>query len=198
MRKLTVLLLAAVSITLVSPAYAQRRGKGPAVDGEMLAKSCMACHGHLGASVASPMPTIGGQSHGFIVESMKGFKDGSRPSTIMGRLAKGYSDAEVAAMAKYFAGQPFVRRDQKTDPALVEVGRTAFNRACKRCHVENGRESSEPEYPILAGQWLEVMQIAIADIRAGTRKVDEKFLAKLDELKPAEVEAVLHFLAAQK
>ena len=198
MRKVTIFLLAALSVALASPAQAQRRGKGPAVDGEMLAQSCMACHGFAGASVASPMPIIGGQSEGFIIESMKFFKDGSRPSTIMGRLAKGYSDAEIAAMAKYFATKPFVRPDQKIDPALVEAGRTAFNRSCKRCHVENGREASEPQYPILAGQWLAVMQIGITDIKAGTRKVDEKFLAKLEELKPAEVEAVLHFLAAQK
>ena len=198
MRKMTVFLLAALSVVLASPAHAQRRGKGPLIDGEMLAQSCMACHGFAGASVSSPMPTIGGQSEGFIVESMKNFKDGSRPSTIMGRLSKGYSEAEVAAMAKYFAAKPFVRYEQKVNPALIETGRVAFNRACKRCHVENGRESSEPQYPILAGQWLEVMQIAISDIKAGTRKVDEKFLAKLDELKPAEVEAVLHFLAAQK
>jgi cytochrome subunit of sulfide dehydrogenase len=133
-----------------------------------------------------------------MIEAMKSFKDGSRPSTIMGRLAKGYSDAEVAAMAKYFAGKPFVRVEQKIDPALVDAGRQPYNRSCKRCHAENGRDASEPQYPILAGQWLETMQISIADIKSGRRKVDEKFLAKLEELKPAEVEAVLHFFAAQK
>ena len=198
MRKRTFLLLALLSMAVASPSFAQRRGKGPVVDGEMLAQSCMGCHGTFGASVAGPMPTIGGQNEGYIIEAMKTFKDGSRPSTIMGRLAKGYSDVEVAAMAKYFAGKPFVRVDQQIAAAKVEEGRAAYNRACKKCHAENGRDASEPQYPILAGQWLETMQISIAEINDGKRKVDDKFMTKLQELKPAETDAVLHFFAAQK
>ena len=198
MRKGTFVLLAALSMALASTAHAQRRGKGPAVDGEMLAQSCMGCHGSFGASVAGPMPTIGGQNEGYLIEAMKTFKDGSRPSTIMGRLAKGYTEAEVAAMAKYFAAKPFVRVDQKIPAAKVEEGRAAYNRSCKKCHGENGRDASEAVYPILAGQWLETMQISIAEINDGKRKVDDKFLGKLQELKPAETDAVLHFFAAQK
>ena len=198
MRNGTVVLLALLSVALASPADAARRGRGPAVDGAMLAQSCMGCHGTGGASVAGPMPTIGGQNESYLIEAMRTFKDGSRPSTVMGRLAKAYSEREVAAMAQYFASQPFVRIDQKIDPAKAEAGRTPYNRSCKRCHDNSGRESAEPEYPVLAGQWLDTMQIAIEDIQAGRRTVDDKFRAKLDELKPAEVEAVLHFFASQK
>lgn len=199
MRNGTVVLLAVLSAALAAPAYAQRRGsKGPALDGTMLAQSCMGCHGNAGASVAGPMPTIGGQNEAYLVGAMKAFKDGSRPSTVMGRLAKGYSEPELVAMAQYFASKPFVRAEQKIDSAKVEAGRAAYNRSCKRCHDQSGRESAEPEYPILAGQWLETMQISIEDIRAGRRKVDDKFQAKLEELKPAEADAVLHFFASQK
>lgn len=198
MRNGTVVLLAVLSVALASPAYAQRRGRGPAVDGAMLAQSCMGCHGPAGASVAGPMPTIGGQNEGFLVEAMKAFKDGSRPSTVMGRLAKGYSEAEIAAMAKYISSQPFVRAEQKIDPAKVEAGRTPYNRSCKRCHDQGGRESAESQYPIVAGQWLDAMQVSIEEITAGRRPVDDKFLGKLNELKPAEVDAVLHFFASQK
>lgn len=198
MRNGTVVLLAILSVALASPAYAQRRGKGPAADGEMLAQSCMGCHGTFGASGTAPMPIIGGQHAEYLIEAMKSFREGTRPSTVMGRLAKGYSESEVAALAKYFASKPFVRAEQKTDPAKVAEGRAAYNRSCKRCHEQNGRESAEPQYPILAGQWLETMQIAIDDVRAGRRQVDDKFLAKLEELKPAEADAVLHFFASQK
>lgn len=198
MKTARILLLIGLSIALTSPAHAQRRAKGPAANGEMLVQSCMACHGPMGASVAAPMPIIGGQTEGYITAAMMAFRDGSRPSSVMGRLAKAYTDAEIAAMAKYLSERPFVRRDQKVDAAIAEKGRAPYGKACKRCHAENGREPTEIEYPILAGQWLETMQIAIADIRAGRRKVDSKFLAKLDELTPAEADAVLHFFAAQK
>lgn len=194
-----ILLLIGLCIVVTSPAHAQRRAKaGPAVNGEMLAQSCLACHGPMGASAAGPMPTIGGQTMGYITHAMKTFRDGTRPSTVMGRLAKGYTDAEIEALAKYLSEKPFVRRDQKIPAAVVEKGRASYAKACKRCHAENGRDPTEPEYPILAGQWVETMQIAIGDITAGRRKVDEKFLAKLQELTPAEVDSVLQFFAAQK
>jgi sulfide dehydrogenase cytochrome subunit len=199
MKSAKILLLISIAIALTPTAHAQRKGKaGPAGNGEMLAQSCMACHGPAGASVAGPMPTIGGQTAGYIENAMKAFRDGSRPSSVMGRLAKGYSDAEIVALAKYFSEKPFVRRDQKIPPAVAEKGRALYAKSCKRCHAENGREANEPEYPIVAGQWLETMQIAIADIKAGRRKVDDKFLSKLEELTPAEADAVLHFFAAQK
>ena len=199
MKTTRILLLIGLCIALTSPAHAQRRAKaGPVANGEMLAQSCMACHGPMGASVAAPMSIIGGQTMGYITHAMKTFRDGQRPSTVMGRLAKGYTDVEIEALAKYLSEKPFVRRDQKIPAAVAEKGRTSYAKACKRCHAENGRDPTEPDYPILAGQWLETMQIAIADITAGRRKVDDKFLAKLQELTPAEVDAVLHFFAAQK
>jgi sulfide dehydrogenase cytochrome subunit len=34
---------------------------------------------------------------------MKAFKSGERPATLMDRIAKGYTDEEIEAMAKYFA-----------------------------------------------------------------------------------------------
>jgi cytochrome c553 len=36
---------------------------------------------------------------------MKSFKEGKREATLMHQIAKGYTDAEVAAMADYFAAQ---------------------------------------------------------------------------------------------
>jgi sulfide dehydrogenase cytochrome subunit len=36
---------------------------------------------------------------------MKEFRDDSRPSTIMGRIAKGYTDEEIAAVARYLSSQ---------------------------------------------------------------------------------------------
>jgi sulfide dehydrogenase cytochrome subunit len=40
-----------------------------------------------------------------IISQMKAFRDGSRPSTVMIRHAKGYSDAEVEMIAKYLGIQ---------------------------------------------------------------------------------------------
>jgi cytochrome c553 len=37
---------------------------------------------------------------------MQAFRSGERPSTVMGRIAKGYSDEEIHAIAAWVAEQP--------------------------------------------------------------------------------------------
>lgn len=82
-------------------------GAGPAgaePSGRTLALSCFSCHGPAGRS-PDAIPGINGKSAAFIDSSMKAFRDGTRTATIMQRIARGYSDAEIAAMAKYIASQ---------------------------------------------------------------------------------------------
>ena len=43
------------------------------------------------------------ESADVIVKTMNDFKSGARPSTVMGRHAKGYTDAEIAAIASYIS-----------------------------------------------------------------------------------------------
>jgi cytochrome subunit of sulfide dehydrogenase len=40
------------------------------------------------------------------VERLKAFQRGERPSTIMQQIAKGYSDAQIEALARWFSMQP--------------------------------------------------------------------------------------------
>lgn len=68
------------------------------------ALSCSGCHGS-GAS-ASPFSTrLYGRNAGEVVTAMTGFRDGSLPSTVMNRIAKGFSDDETRAIAAWLAAQ---------------------------------------------------------------------------------------------
>lgn len=69
--------------------------------GEMLSLSCAGCHGTDGKS-ESVIPTIYGRSAEYIQTALLDFKSGARPSTVMGRHAKGYSDEEIHQIAEYF------------------------------------------------------------------------------------------------
>ena len=42
---------------------------------------------------------------GEIVQLVKEFRDGKRPATVMQQLAKGYTDAQIEAVAAYLAAQ---------------------------------------------------------------------------------------------
>ena len=74
---------------------------GATPSGAMLGNTCAGCHGTNGVSVGSA-PSLKGLPPDYIVTAMKAFRSGERPSTIMGRIAKGYNDEEIAAMAKFF------------------------------------------------------------------------------------------------
>jgi cytochrome c553 len=40
-----------------------------------------------------------------IAGQMRAFRDGQRPATVMHQIAKGYSEAQIDAMAAWFASQ---------------------------------------------------------------------------------------------
>jgi cytochrome c553 len=71
-----------------------------------MASACAMCHGTNGRAVpGSAVAALAGKPAAEIVDLMAQFRDGKRPATIMHQVAKGYSDAEVAALADYFSKQ---------------------------------------------------------------------------------------------
>lgn len=69
-----------------------------------MAANCAACHGTEGRPVdGSSVADLAGLPQDFIIDAMKELKEGKRPATVMHQLAKGYTDAEIAAMAAYFS-----------------------------------------------------------------------------------------------
>ena len=74
------------------------------VEGRFIASNCANCHGTTGKS-AGAMPSLAGQPKAYIVEQMRAFRDGKRPATIMHQIAKGYTDAQIDAVAEHFTRQ---------------------------------------------------------------------------------------------
>lgn len=70
-------------------------------EGARLANACTSCHGIGGHSVGVT-PSLAGQAVDDLVTKLTAFKDQSAASTIMNRLARGYTDDEIAALAAYF------------------------------------------------------------------------------------------------
>ena len=72
---------------------------------QSMASACAMCHGTQGRAVGGSVAALAGRSKDEIVQSMAAFKSGQKPATIMHQISKGYSDAEIAALAEYFASQ---------------------------------------------------------------------------------------------
>ena len=71
-----------------------------------MATACAMCHGSGGMPAAgSTVAPLAGRPAQGTIDAMKAFKEGKREATIMHQIAKGYSDAEIAAIAAYFAAR---------------------------------------------------------------------------------------------
>ena len=150
----------------------------------MLANTCAGCHGTNGSSVGPASPTIAGISKDYFIESMKAYQAGDRPSTIMTRIAKGYTEEEIKLMADYFSKQPFVRQKQKFDSAKASTGQKLHKKYCEKCHEDGGR-SAKDDAGILAGQWEPFLRYTLEDFTSGNREMEKKMKKKMDELQKA-------------
>ena len=70
-----------------------------------LAAGCAICHGTEGRAVTKDVIPLAGLPKDHIASQMKAFRDGSRPATVMHQIAKGYNDAQIDALAGWFAAQ---------------------------------------------------------------------------------------------
>ncbi|WP_153114511.1 c-type cytochrome [Rhodocyclus tenuis] len=66
--------------------------------------NCFNCHGTDGKTSAA-IPPLAGRDRVYIEETLKAYKSGAKPATIMHQLAKGYTDEELAVFADYFSQQ---------------------------------------------------------------------------------------------
>lgn len=171
-------------------------------DARTLAMACTGCHGPEGASTGPAVPSIGGMDQSYFIEVMEGFRSGAVYGTIMGRIAKGYSEPEIERMADYFHDLPFVPANQTFDPARAAAGRELHATYCERCHDDGGIVLETGPYYVLAGQWTPYLRDTLEDFRDGRRLLDKRMERKLDRLLEREgaagLEALLAFYASQQ
>jgi cytochrome subunit of sulfide dehydrogenase len=68
------------------------------------AAACSGCH-PTSTHVTSPVVRLAGLDRAAIVRAMQEFRSGQRAGTVMDRIAKGFTDDEIQALAAWFAAQ---------------------------------------------------------------------------------------------
>jgi len=192
-KKLSSLILAAG--VLVTPTLAADPTES------MLANPCAGCHGTDGYS-QSAMPRIAGFNEKLLVQIMKNYQTDARTSTIMGRLAKGYTEEQLVSIAKFFSKQEWQSPEQEVDAKLVAEGEKIHKEKCTTCHQDNGKTGND-SVPRIAGQWLDYLEIVMDEYLDPEVKMPENAMVKMMKmqmtgLKPEDVAALAHFYASQK
>ena len=94
----TKLAAAAIACIVVAAAAAASAQPPPG------AVSCTGCH-PASPRVPSPVPRLAGMDRAAVVKAMQDFRSGRRAATVMDRIAKGFTDDEIEAIAAWYAGQ---------------------------------------------------------------------------------------------
>ncbi|MCW8908185.1 MAG: c-type cytochrome [Sedimenticola sp.] len=180
---------------LMVGALAVQAGPSP----QMLSQTCAACHGTMGSSVAV-IPTIAGADPEYFVETMQAFKSGDRKATVMDRVAKGYSDEQITAMANYFAAQKPVPMNQPFSADKAKLGATLHDDYCEKCHEDGGTNTEASA--LLAGQSMLYLKYSMEDFKAGHREVPKKMKKQVRKMLeahgPSSIESVLNFYGSQQ
>lgn len=97
-------LLPVVLALAIAPFPAARAQDAQSPLGRNLAAACASCHGTNGVS-QSGIPSLAAREPAYLARRMQDFKTGKRPATVMHQIAKGYTDAQIQAIAEYFSAQ---------------------------------------------------------------------------------------------
>lgn len=160
--------LAAAAQERVDPGTIAKKGAGPAIP------ACESCH-----TGVAQFPLLAAQQERYLFSQLRDFRSGRRTDEIMTPIAKALSDAQVEAMATYYAEQPRkVAPAPAADPAVLERGKELTtmgdsNRdifACDICHGPQGRGG---DFAALAGQNPAYVLAQVQALRAGARGNDE-------------------------
>jgi cytochrome c553 len=170
--------------------------------------ACATCHGADGFGPAGAnFIRLAGQPEGYLAKQLRDFRDGARDSVVMKSIAAPLSDAEIAAVARYFAAQspPTVPAGKPAEPSLMRRGELLATRgnwsveipACFQCHGGGGRGVA-PHFPAIAGQPAAYTVEQIEAWRRNARRNDPVRLMQTvaKRLSRDEIQTVATYLAS--
>jgi cytochrome c553 len=122
---------------------------------------CSRCHGADGQGREGAFPRLAGLGTAYLIDALRAFRDGSRPSGFMQPVAASLTDAQITAAARYFSGLPAAR-------VVVPAAPPAAAEKCVACHrPPNGAPQSG--VPDLAGQPPDYLATQLRLLASGER-----------------------------
>jgi len=182
--KLRLALLCAAVATSFLPAGAHAAASGESIALEGIAAAapaCATCHGRNGEGGGDGLyPRLAGLPAAYLRRELALFRDGVRKNPLMMPMAKGLTDADIAAVAEYFSAKsvPFPPAPP-ADSSVLERGQVlvtvgAWERGippCRDCHGP-ALQGVPPDIPGLAGQWQQYLVAQLESYRSAARSSD--------------------------
>lgn len=155
-------------------------GAFAAADAPDAAATCVGCHGEQGqGEPAALVPRLAGLQRDYLVKQLRDFRAGNRSNEAMNGIAASLQDADIEALASYYAELRPRATSVDVKASLVSRGRTLAERgdwsrtipACFRCHGD-GATGVGSHMPALAGQHREYLERQLQAWKQGERSND--------------------------
>ena len=200
--------LGALGLALCAQAVCAQEGptahEPDAEAGRALAAPCVACHGEDGNSLVPSYPSVAGQNVRYLVRQMTMIRDGTRPAPLMVGQMDGYSDADIADIAAFYASQ--TAAVGQAEPENIALGEAIYRggllhkqvAACTACHAPDGSGNALAGFPRVSGQQVDYVIDQLRAYREGERTTDEDYYGMMRQtavnLTDGEIRAVANYL----
>lgn len=184
----------AVSFALAS---ATVQAAGDVERGELLADTCLGCHGIPGYRNAYPnyrVPKLGGQHADYLIIALQGYQGDTRTHPTMVAQSDTLSGQDMRDIAAYFASQGEAEAGETVIKGDAARGKEKVA-VCTACHGEAGI-SPAPNWPSLAGQHKDYLVHSIRQYRDGGRK-DPVMMGQVINLTDQDIKDIAAFYAKQ-
>lgn len=171
--------------------------------------ACVSCHGQQAEGLAAAAyPQLAGLQAGYLIKQIQDYRIATRIHPVMQAIAKGLTESELTAVARYLASlPPRSSPPQETNAALLkrgeDIARTGlWNKnvpACFACHGPDGKGVGL-NFPRISYQNKPYIVQQINAWKTGTRKNDPQGLMSTiaRKLTNEETDAVATYLATMK
>lgn len=173
------------------PVQTETRGDGNVESGRRLSQACANCHGEDGNATKADMPSLAGQDAKYFVKGMNHYKNGERQHKKMFDAVEQLSEQDMVDLASYYAAQVPIRRNVR-----MQLSSKEWLARCERCHGIDGN-SSDPRFPMLAGQDKAYLKAALRDYESGVR-VSSTMHAMAASLSSSDIENIAAYFAGQQ
>ncbi len=173
------------------PARTEHPGDGNADRGRELAADCAVCHGEDGNTTGEGMPTLAGQDARYFIKAMQAYRTSARQDQGMLEALETLTDDDLSDLAAFYAIQNPARRNVRAPLTTVE-----WIDRCARCHGIDGN-STDPRFPMLAGQDRTYLANALAAYRDETR-ANSAMHAMAAPLSGEDVDRIANYYASRE
>lgn len=166
---------------------------------------CIGCHGipryRTAFPEVYPVPRIAGQQPAYLLAALDAYASGDRSHPSMRGIAGGLSDDVAKELAQHYgalrpAERPRSARATAQGRKPSEAGKAKAAQLCASCHGATGDAPTNPDYPIIAGQYREYLVHAITDYKTG-RRGHPVMKAVVAQLSRRDIEEVAAWFANQ-